>query len=141
MVCRLPVEADRQRLLSDLMGDSLLPLGSALLTGTLEERKKDRAVAAMSIASSLGDQRLRLDPGQLQLVDLPPGVVANVGIDPGEGAVLGVSGRTVTLEVSGGLGGMFVDTRPTTLELPATGEARRSLLEDWEAPAWVGTER
>jgi hypothetical protein len=137
----LPVEADRQRLLSDLMGDSLLPLGSALLTGTLEERKKDRAVAAMSIASSLGDQRLRLDPGQLQLVDLPPGVVANVGIDPGEGAVLGVSGRTVTLEVSGGLGGMFVDTRPTTLELPATGEARRSLLEDWEAPAWVGTER
>ena len=28
----LPVEADRQRLIADLMGDCLLPLGSAIVT-------------------------------------------------------------------------------------------------------------
>jgi hypothetical protein len=137
----LPVEADRQRLLTDLMSDVLLPLGSAVLTGTIEERKKDRAAGTMSIASALGDQRLRLDPGQLQLVDLPPGVVARLGIDPGDGSLLGVQGRTITMEVSGGLGGLFVDTRSIPLDLPESGEARRSALADWETPAWAGSER
>ena len=137
----LPVEADRQRLLVDLMADMLLPLGSAVLTGTLAEPKKDRAGGTMSVSSALGDQRLRLDPGQLQLVDLPPGVVARLGIDPGEGAILGVAGRTISMELSGGLGGLYVDTRPIPLDLPASGEARRSALEAWEAPAWAGGER
>ena len=137
----LPVEADRQRLLADLLPDALLPLGSVVVTGAIEVPRKERVPASLSVASSLGDQRLRLDPGQLQLVDLPPGVSARLGIDPGESTVLGVEGRTLTLEVSGGLGGLFVDTRPIPLDLPASGEARRSALEAWEAPAWTGAER
>ena len=137
----LPVEADRQRLLSDLVADILLPLGSAVVTGTMETPKKDRASASMSVASALGDQRLRLEPGQLQLVDLPPGVSARLGIDPGDGRLLGVEGRTLTMEVNGGLGGLFVDTRPIPLDLPASGEARRSALAAWEAMAWTGSER
>ncbi len=136
----LPVEADRQRLLADLMGDCLLPLCSAVLTGSIATRKKDKAGATMSIASSLGDQRLRLEPGVLQLVDLPPGIVARLGIDPGDGAVLGVEGRTIPLEVSGGLAGLFVDTRPIPLDLPPGGESRRATLEAWEAPVWMGAD-
>jgi hypothetical protein len=137
----LPVEADRQRLLSDLMGDGLLPLGSAIITGTLPARKKDKALAEMSVASVLGDQRLRLEPGQLQLVDLPPGVSAHVGIDAAESSILGSDGGSIAMELSGGLGGLFVDTRPIPLDLPASGEARRSALEAWEAPTWAGAER
>jgi hypothetical protein len=137
----LPVEADRQRLLGDLMGDCLLPLGSAIVTGTIPERKKDKTPAAMSISSALGDQRLRLDPGRLQLVDLPPGITARVGIDPGEGSILGSEGGLITMEVSGGLGGLFVDTRPIPLELPAGGEARRTELETLEVPVWAGIDR
>ena len=137
----LPLEADRQRLLSDLMGDALLPLGSAIVTGTMPSRTKATAPAALSIASILGDQRLRLDPGQLHLVDLPPGVSAHLDIDPGEGAILGSEGGPITMEVSGGLGGLFVDTRPIPLDLPAGGEARRAALEAWEAPTWAGSER
>ena len=137
----LPVEADRQRLLSDLLADALLPLGSVLMTGTMTVPRKQRVPASLSVASSLGDQRLRLAPGQLQLVDLPPGVSARLGLDPGEGSVLGVEGRTLTLEVSGGLGGLFVDTRSIPLDLPASGELRRSTLEGWEAPVWAGSER
>jgi len=137
----LPVEADRQRLLVDLLSDALLPLGSAVVTGTMEVRRKERIAASLSVASSLGDQRLRLEPGRLQLVDLPPGVSARLGLDPGDGSILGVQGRTLTLELSGGLGGLFVDTRPIPLDLPATGEARRQVLAAWEAPAWTGSER
>ncbi len=137
----LPVEDDRRRLLDDLMGDCLLPLGSAIVTGTVPERKKDKAPAAMSIASVLGDQRLRLDPGQLQLVDLPPGISARIGIDPGEGSILGSDGGPITMEVSGGLGGLFVDTRPIPLELAESGEARRAELEALEAPIWAGSDR
>jgi hypothetical protein len=137
----LPVEDDRRRLLTDLMGDVLLPLGSAVVSGTIETPKRGRTAASVSIASTLGDQRLGLEPGQLQLVDLPPGVSARLGIDPGEGSVLGVSGHTLSMEVQGGLGGLFVDTRPVPLDLPASGEARRSQLEAWEAPAWFGSDR
>ena len=137
----LPVEADRQRLLNDLMGDCLLPLGSAIATGTMPQRKKGKTPAAMSISSALGDQRLRLDPGELQLVDLPPGVSARIGIDPGEGSVLGSEGGPITMEVSGGLGGLIVDTRPIPLELPDGGEARRSAIEAWEAPVWAASDR
>lgn len=137
----LPVEADRQRLISDLMVDCLLPLGSAIVTGTIPERKKGKTPAAMSIASSLGDQRLRLEPGQLQLVDLPPGISARIGIDPGQGTILGSEGGPISMEVNGGLGGLFVDTRPIPLDLPAGGEVRRAAIEAWEAPVWIGSER
>jgi hypothetical protein len=137
----LPLEADRQRLLRDLLADCLLPLGSAVLTGELTEARKDHAAPSLSITSPLGDHRLRLERGQLQLVDLPPGLSARVGIDPGDGAVLGVEGRTLAMEVDGGLGGLFVDTRPIPLELPDGSEARRTELLRWEEPAWAGSER
>ena len=135
----LPVEGDRQRLLADLMDDCLLPLGSALLTGSLDERGK--GAGKLRISSSLGEDLLALEPGQLRLVDLPPGIVARLDIDPGEGTILGVEGRQLSLEVSGGLAGLLVDTRSIPLDLPPAGEARRAQLETWEAPAWVGVER
>ena len=112
-----------------------------VVTGAIVTPRKERVAASLSVSSSLGDQRLRLDPDQLQLIDLPPGVSARLGIDPGGSTVLGVEGRTLTLEVSGGLGGLFVDTRPIPLDLPPSGEARRSALEAWEAPAWTGSDR
>ena len=133
----LPVEADRQRLLADLMDDCLLPVGATLLTGSLGDKGRGR----MAVSSALGDQQLDLEPDQLQMVDLPPGIVARLDIDPLEGTVLGVTGEHVALEVSGGLGGLLVDTRPVELGLPAGGEQRRLQLESWEAPAWAGLDR
>jgi hypothetical protein len=138
----LPVESDRRRLLADLLGDCLLPLGSAVLTGTpSRDGKKQPEAGAMHISSMLGEEHLRLEPGLLRLVDLPPGISAHLDIDPGEGAVLGVEGRHLQLEVRGGLGGLLVDTRSIPLDLPPGGEQRRTLLAEWEAPAWVGSDR
>lgn len=135
----LPVEADRQRLLADLMDDCLLPIGSALLTGRLGD--KGKGGGALGISTSLGDDQIRLEPDKLRLVDLPPGIVARLDIDPTDGPILGVHAQRLTLEVSGGLGGLLVDTRDIPLSLPDSGEARRSQLESWEAPAWAGSER
>ena len=135
----LPVEGDRRRLLADLMDDCLLPVGSALLTGTLGEAGRD--VGRVSISTPLFEDELPLEPGQLKLVDLPPGIVARLEIDPGPGSILGVSGQRIGLEVSGGLGGFLLDTRPIPLEMPTSGESRRAMLEAWEEPAWAGSDR
>ena len=132
----LPVEGDRRRLLADLMDDCLLPVGSAVLTGALPER--DQAGGTMAISTELGADELRLEPDRLRLVDLPPGIVARLEIDPEDGAILGVSGQRLTLEVSGGLGGLLVDTRDIPLQLPSGDEQRRRQLEDWERPVWAG---
>ncbi len=60
----LPVESDRRRLLADLMDDCLLPLGSALLTGSLgKDDKKGTGRGSLHISSTLGEEYLRLEPG------------------------------------------------------------------------------
>lgn len=135
----LPVEGDRRRLLADLMDDCLLPIGSALLTD--EPGSRGNGAGHIGISSSLGEDRLDLEPGQLRLVDLPPGIVARLDIDPSDGPVLGVEGQRLTLEVSGGLAGLLVDTRPIPLQLPDGSEQRRAQLEAWEVPAWLGSDR
>jgi hypothetical protein len=135
----LPVESDRRRLLADLMDDALLPLGSAFLTGA--DGRDGLDGASVAVSSELGEEELPLASDELRLVDLPPGIVARLDVDPGQGAVLGVEGRRFRLEVSGGLGGLLIDTRPIPLELPSSPEQRRATLESWEAAAWLGTER
>ncbi|RKY16468.1 MAG: hypothetical protein DRQ55_17935 [Planctomycetota bacterium] len=138
----LPIESDRRRLLADLMDDCLLPLGSALLTGSLGKRgRKEPVFGTMHISSALGEEHLRLEPGILRLIDLPPGMTARLDIDPGDSPVLGVQGRRLSLDVRGGLGGLLIDTRSIPLDLPTGAEQRRSALEAWEAPVWVGSDR
>jgi hypothetical protein len=138
----LPVEDDRQRLLNDLMDDCLLPLGSALVTGPLGVGgKKASTPGSMRVSSALGEEQLRLEPGLLRFVDLPPGISARLDIDPGDRPVLGVTGRRLSLDVRGGLGGLLVDTRDIPLDLPPGGEARRTMLAEWERPAWLGSDR
>lgn len=135
----LPIEGDRRRLLADLMDDCLLPLGSALLTGALGSR--DKGSGRLVISSPLGEVEHLLEPDQVRFLDLPPGIVARLEVDPGQGTILGVTGRHLQLELSGGLGGLLVDSRPIPLELPAAAEQRRALLEGWEAPAWMSSDR
>ena len=129
----LPVEGERRRLLADLMDDCLLPVGSAVLTGRIGQGGKSCGVLA--IATSLGSDELRLEPDGIRLVDLPPGIVARLEIDPEDGVVLGVQGQRLTLEVSGGLGGLLIDTREIPLRLPS-GDERRKQLETWQQPIW-----
>ena len=131
----LPVESDRRRLLADLLDDCLLPVGSAVLTGAVGQA--GRSSGKLSISTSLGSDEMRLEADSLRLVDLPPGIVARLEFDPEDGVILGVHGQHLTLEVSGGLGGLLVDTRAMPLVLPS-GDERRKQLETWQRPIWGG---
>ena len=131
----LPVEDDRRRLLGDLLDDALLPVGSAVLTGTIGRAGK--SAGTMTISTPLGADELRLEPDGVRMVDLPPGIVASLEVDPGDGEVMGVQGQQLSLEVRGGLGGLLVDTRDIPLRLPG-GDDGRKLLEAWQRPVWGG---
>jgi hypothetical protein len=135
----LPVEADRRRLLADLMDDALLPVGSALVTGAPATNGKEPA--SVTVSSLLGEEQVPLEAGQLRLIDLPPGIVARLEVDPGHGAILGMERQRFRLEASGGLGGLLIDTRAIPFEWPDGVEPRRALLERWEEPVWMGSDR
>ena len=130
----LPDDGDRRRLLVDLLDDALLPLGSAIVTG--EVRGGSRAAATLRVTSRLQQHDLELAPNALRLVDLPPGVPARVEVEMRDGHVLGVRARRIALDVTGGLGGLLIDTREVPLRLPERSERRRALLEAWERPVW-----
>ncbi len=130
----LPDAGDRRRLLVDLLDDALLPLGSAIVTG--EVRSTSRGAAMLRVTSHLQQHDLELAPNALRLVDLPPGVPARVEVEMREGQVLGVRARRIGLDVTGGLGGLLIDTREVPLRLPERAERRRALLEAWERPVW-----
>jgi len=130
----LPDAGDRRRLLVDLLDDALLPLGSAIVTG--ESRPGSRVSATMRVTSPLQQHDLELAPDAIRLVDLPPGVQARVEVEMREGQALGVRARRIALDVTGGLGGLLVDTREVPLRLPERAERRRAVLEQWERPVW-----
>jgi hypothetical protein len=133
----LPDDGDRRRLLVDLLDDALLPLGSVVVVA--DGRSAGRAPSMLRVSSRLARQEVELAPGGLHLVDLPPGMPAQLELEGREGGVLGLRSRRVALEVAGGLGGLLVDTRDVPLRLPDRPERRRALLEAWERPIW-GTE-
>jgi hypothetical protein len=133
----LEEEADRRRLLADLLDDALVPLGSAILATGL---RPGRNAGTLRLTSDGQVNEVDLVPGAVQLVDLPPGIAATAEIETREGAWLGVKARRIALDVAGGLGGLLVDTRDVPLRLPDRPERRRELLEAWQRPLWTGGE-
>jgi hypothetical protein len=133
----LPDESDRRRLLADLLDDALLPLGSAIVTG---EVRPSRHPGRLRVTSALRESELELAAGALRLLDLPPGVPARIEIEARDGTLMGLRSRHVALEVTGGLGGLLIDTREIPLRLPERAERRRALFESWERPIWASVQ-
>lgn len=133
----LEAERDRRRLLSDLLDDAFLPLGSALVVSGL---RHGSASASLRITTRLSTSQTELGAGALRVLDLPPGVSAQVELDSRTPISVGASGRRVAMTVAGGIGGLLVDTREVPLRLPESAEQRRALLEDWERLHWPARE-
>jgi hypothetical protein len=133
----LESEADRRRLLADLLDDALVPLGSAIIASGL---RPGRHAGTVRVTSDGSTSELELVPGAVQLVDLPPGLAATVELETREGVFLGVRSKRVALDVVGGLGGLLVDTRDIPLRLPERAERRRELLDAWQRPLWLGSD-
>ena len=130
----LAAEADRRRLMVDLLDDALVPLGSALVAGEVHPGHP----ATLRVSSPVGSSEAALTVGSLRTVDLPPGVTAHVELEGQEPVMLGVRARRVTMELTGGLAGLLVDARETPLRLHDRGDRRRAQLDGWERALWAG---
>jgi hypothetical protein len=130
----LPDEGDRRRLLADLADDILLPLGGAILVPGLRAGRR----ATLRITSDGTTSEIALHAGAVQVVDLPPGLVASAEVEAAEEFWVGVRARRAAFPVTGGLGGLLIDTRDVPLRLPERPDRRREVLDAWQRPLWVG---
>jgi hypothetical protein len=127
--------AERDRLLADLAGDLLVPLGAVVMPAGIRPTRKPGSVA---VVTPLGRTEVPLVPGTIERVEVRAGVRAAVEVDSGDGVRLGTSGRRISVEVAGGIAGLLVDLRDVPLRLPDRREPRRDLLLGWQDPSWTG---
>ncbi len=126
-------EADRRRLLVDLLDDLLLPLGSVMVAPA---PRVGRHPGRVRVTGAGPGHDLPLVPGAVQVVPVASGATALVELEARDGGWLGPRARRQAMEVSGGLGGLLIDTRDVPLRLPDRADRRRDLLEAWERPLW-----
>jgi hypothetical protein len=131
-------EEDRRRLRAELLEDALAPLGSAIVATGIHTGRH-RGSLRLTTTDGASDQ-VELVAGGVQLLDLPPGLVATAELTTRDGAWLGVRSHHLAVEVAGGLGGLLVDTREIPLRLPDRPERRRDLLDAWQRPLWAAAE-
>lgn len=122
--------AERRAVMTDLVDDLLVPLGSVVTPAGL---RPGRSVGALHLHGPDGTRDLELRPGGLSVVDLPPGATATAELQFHDTVRLGGRGRRFAVDVTGGLGGLLVDLRGVPLELPDRADLRAELLESWQA--------
>jgi hypothetical protein len=126
-------EDDRRRLLVDLLDDVLLPLGSGIVASGV---RGPRHGGAVKVVGPGGVHEAPLVPGAVQQVALSAGQTALAELEMREGGWLGVRARRIAVPVTGGLGGLFIDTRDVPLRLPERADRRRDLLAAWQRALW-----
>jgi hypothetical protein len=139
-------DAERLALLSDLVRDAVVPLGSVVVSGGLGSRRgsrsRDRARVGRLVLDAGAEARRRdLLAGELAFVDLPPGRRAEARFEFNDPVRFGRRTRNLSVAVTGGLAGLIVDLRDVPLRLPERRDRRRSVLTDWSAQSWPGDER
>lgn len=118
--------------LGTLRDDLLAPLGAAVVC---QGGRSGHAAMRVSVHRvgwpSLGPIEVR--PGQLEVVPLPRGQVAELEIDLDPTVSLGAPRRTrrVRASVSGGAVGLVLDARDAPLLLPRRSDDRRAVLTAW----------
>jgi hypothetical protein len=127
---------ERRAVIADLRDELLLPLGSLVLPAGLRVGHPGR----LTVRGDGEPIEVELNPGGLELVDLPPGERATVELRFRDAVDLGVRSRHAAVEVVGGLGGLIVDLRDVPLRLPDRPERRRDLLAAWQGALWAGVD-
>ena len=130
--------AERDRLLADLAGDLLVPLGAIVMPAGIRTRRRAGRVI---VDGPGGRTSLGLDAGALEHLPLAAGCHATVLLESADPVLLGARGRRISVEVAGGVAGLLVDLRDVPLRLPDRREPRRELLVHWQDRAWPGGER
>ena len=126
-------EEERRRIIKDLADDVLLPLGSLILPSGI---RQGRSAGRMRVRGESANSEIDLQPGGIWAVELPPGQTAMAEMDFKETVRLGARGRRFSVEVRGGLGGLFVDLRDIPLRMPDRADQRRATWEAWQRAMW-----
>jgi hypothetical protein len=126
-------EEERRKMLKDLVEDVLLPLGSLVLPAGI---RQGRSAGRMRVLGETANSDIDLQPGGIWAVELPPGQTATADMEFRDAVRLGSRGRRFSVEVSGGLGGLFVDLRDIPLRLPDRADQKRATWESWQRAMW-----
>lgn len=137
---------ERRSLLADLVRDALVPLGTLVIAGGVGgapgSRRRARARSGRMMLEVAGTTTPRdLEAGELVFIDLPAGEIGAARLEFSEIVRLGKRTRSVTVPVTGGLGGLIIDLRDVPLNLPERRDRRRSRLAEWGAQAWPRDDR
>jgi len=127
-------EDERRKMLKDLVGDVLLPLGSLVLPAGI---RQGRSAGRMRVTGDTANSDIDLQPGGIWAVELQPGQTATADMEFKDAVRLGARGRRFSVEVSGGLGGLFVDLRDIPLRLPDRADQKRATWESWQRAMWT----
>jgi hypothetical protein len=118
--------------LGTLRDDLLTPLGAAVVCRGGRPGHPSMRVTVHRVGwRSLGPIEVR--PGQLEVVPLPRGQVAELEVELDPSVSLGATRRTRRLRasVSGGAVGVVLDARDAPLLLPRRSDDRRAVLTAW----------
>ena len=127
-------EEERRRMLKDMVEDVLLPLGSLILPAGI---RLGRSAGRMRVTGETANSDIDLQPGGIWAVELPPGQTATADMEFKDAVRLGARGRRFSVEVAGGLGGLFVDLRDIPLRLPDKADQKRATWEAWQRGMWT----
>lgn len=127
-------EGELRRLLLDVVDDLLVPLATVIAPRGL---RAGRSAGRFTLHGAGPAADLDLQPGGIELVDLPPGLAGTAELEFREPVDLGVRGRHFETSVSGGLGGLLLDLRDVPLRIPDRGERRRATLAGWHDAVWT----
>jgi hypothetical protein len=125
---------ERQMMLRDLLEDVLLPLGSLVLPSGI---RQGRSAGRMRVMGAGVTSDIDLQPGGIWAIELPPGQTARAEMDFRDAVRLGERGHRFTFDVTGGLGGLFVDLRDIPLRLPDRADQKRATWESWQRAMWA----
>ncbi|MBF8289116.1 MAG: hypothetical protein HW391_84 [Chloroflexi bacterium] len=131
----LPDAAERRLLLADLAADLLVPLGS-VVSAAPGGRRSEAGIGWLTLAHGADVARHALTAGELEFLDLPPGVLATATLEFRAAARIGRRTRRADVDVTGGLAGLLVDLRGSPLGLPNRRDRRRAVLHAWARLAW-----
>ncbi len=129
---------ERLRIVRDLRDELLVPLGSVLMPAGLRPGRSAGTLQVRRVDGSQATAELDLQPGGMELVDLPPGEQARVELRLRVAVDLGVRTRHAVADVTGGVAGLLVDLRDIPMHLPDRPERRREVLAEWQAALWSG---
>lgn len=128
---------ERLRVVRDLLDELLVPLGSLLMPAGL---RPGRSAGSLLVRRADGGAPVTVDlqPGGIELVDLPPAERAQVELRFRDAVDMGVRTRHAVTDVTGGLAGLLVDLRDIPMHLPDRPERRREVLAELQRTLWPG---